>query len=127
VHQQQQQQGASTTKQADPWPEDYTEIDSGPAERHLFIEDGAGGCWVTFAADVAGKCVLIGRGAFSKVRFIFLPCCLRISAALSSASLHRWRICSCVICADAQHLQGLPYEGADSEASPAYFHLLRLP
>ena len=64
---QQQQQGASAVKQADPWLQDYTEIDSGPAERRMFIVDGAEGCWVTFAADAAGNCVPIGRGAFSKV------------------------------------------------------------
>jgi hypothetical protein len=36
-------------------------------EERLLIDDRADGCWVTFAADAAGRRVLIGRGAFSKV------------------------------------------------------------
>lgn len=40
----------------------------GPAACSLFIEDGADGCWVTFAEDIAGKRVPIGQGAFSKVK-----------------------------------------------------------
>lgn len=39
----------------------------GPAAGSLFIEDGADGCWVTFATDADDKRVLIGHGAFSKV------------------------------------------------------------
>ena len=57
------------------------DADGGPAERRLFIEDGADGCWVTFTADAAGNCMPIGRGAFSMVwHAIDTPsCCLQLS------------------------------------------------
>ena len=55
-------------QKADAWLHGDPEGEGSPAEERLFIDDGADGCWVTFAADAAaGRRVLIGRGAFSKV------------------------------------------------------------
>lgn len=57
----------SAAERADAWLQTGADAHSGPEAQHLFIEDGADGCWVTFAADAAGQRVPIGRGANSKV------------------------------------------------------------
>lgn len=40
-----------------------------PLHNRICIDDGSGGCWVTFDTDDQGRRVLIGRGAFAKVSF----------------------------------------------------------
>jgi hypothetical protein len=67
----------------------------GPAaEERLYIDDGAGGCCVTFAADAAGRRVLIGRGAFSKVGVpAQTPACWPDYRPPSWPCL-KWRCCS---------------------------------
>ena len=64
---QQQQLLQDGVQKADAWLHGDSDGEDSAVEERLFIEDGADGCWVTFAADAAGRRVLIGRGAFSKV------------------------------------------------------------